>query len=158
MNRDPISWYRHPGNTFAVASELKSVGELEFNRRQLNMTLKWIAAHPASFTRLSLEHFFYFWFGQIEIPLDFLATSFYTVLGLAGMGLIRKRVGNTQFWLWCITFATYPLVYYFVQYINRYRVPIDWMIWLSAGLAITAVVEKLFPAPSPPGENHVPAR
>ena len=74
------------------------------------------------------------------------------------MGLIRKRVGNTQFWLWCITFATYPLVYYFVQYINRYRVPIDWMIWLSAGLAITAVVEKLFPAPSPPGENHVPAR
>jgi hypothetical protein len=59
LYRDPISWYRHPGNTFAVASELKSVGELEFNRRQLNMTLKWIAAHPASLTAI-LRTFFLF--------------------------------------------------------------------------------------------------
>jgi hypothetical protein len=46
-------------------------------------------------------------------------------------------------------------MYYIVQYTNRFRVPIDWMIWLSAGLAITAVVEKLSPALSPPGEDQV---
>jgi hypothetical protein len=42
-------------------------------------------------------------------------------------------------------FATYPLMYYLIQYVNRYRVPIEWMIWLSAGLAITTVLERLFP-------------
>jgi hypothetical protein len=148
LNADPTSWSRHPSNSVAAASEVKSMGELEFNRRQLNLAVKWIETYPASFIRLSLERFFYFWFGPIEHPFELLATGFYTVLGLAGLGLIRKRVGNTQFWLWCIVFATYPLVYYFVQYINRYRVPIDWMVWLSAGLAITAVVEKLSPAES----------
>jgi hypothetical protein len=148
LNADPTSRSRHPSNNVAEAREVKSVGELEFNRRQLNLTVKWIETHPASFIRLSLEHFFYFWFGPIEHPFELLATSFYTVLGLAGLGLIRKRVGNTQFWLWCMVFATYPLVYYFVQYINRYRVPIDWMVWLPAGLAITTVVEKLSPAES----------
>jgi hypothetical protein len=157
LNHDPISWSRHPSNSVAAASEVKSMGELEFNRRQLNLAVKWIETHPASFVLLSLERFFYFWFGPIEHPFDLLAISFYTVLGWAGLGLIRKRVGNTQFRLWCIAFATYPLVYYFVQYINRYRVPIDWMVWLSAGLAITVVVEKLSPALSPPGEDQVSA-
>jgi len=157
LNHDPISWSRHPSNSVAAASEVKSMEELEFNRRQLNLAVKWIETHPASFVLLSLERFFYFWFGPIEHPFDLLAISFYTVLGWAGLGLIRKRVGNTQFRLWCIAFATYPLVYYFVQYINRYRVPIDWMVWLSAGLAITVVVEKLSPALSPPGEDQVSA-
>lgn len=149
---------RHPSNSVAVATEVKSAGELEFNRRQLNLAVTWIGTHPASFARLSLERAFYFWFGPIEHPFELLATSFYTVLGLAGLGLIRKRVGNTQFWLWCLVFATYPLVYYFVQYNSRYRVPIDWMVWLSAALAMTAVVEKLSPAPSPSGEDQVSAR
>ena len=140
---DPTSRSRHPFNGLAAASELKSIGELEYNRRQLNLAIKWIESYPASFARLSLERFFYFWFGPIEHLFDLLAIGFYTVLGFAGLGLIRKRVGTTQFQLWCIAFATYPLVYYFVQYVNRYRMPIDWMVWLSAGLAITAVVEKL---------------
>lgn len=117
--------------------------------------MKWIGAHPANFSRLSLEHFFYFWFGPFEHPFELVGTSFYTMLGLAGLGLIRKRVGKTQVWLWCTVFATYPLVYYFVQYINRYRVPIDWMVWLSAGLAITAMVEKMRSAETN-GEDRVP--
>jgi hypothetical protein len=151
LNADPASWGLHPSNSVTVATEVKSVGELEFNRRQLNMAVKWIRTHPASFARLSLERAFYFWFGPIEHPFELLATSFYSVLGLAGLGLIWKRVGNTQFWLWCIVFATYPLVYYFVQYINRYRVPIDWMVWLSAAMAVTAVLQKLSPSSSPAG-------
>jgi hypothetical protein len=92
-----------------------------------------------------LEHFFYFWFGPVEHPFELVATSFYTLLGLAGLRLMRRRVGNTQFYVWCTVFATYPLMYYLIQYVNRYRVPIEWMIWLSAGLAITTVLERLFP-------------
>jgi hypothetical protein len=153
LNADPISWSRHPSHSVAAANEVKSVGEIEFNRRQFRLAVQWIETHPASFIRLSAVRFFCFWLGPVEHPLEVLATSFYSVLGLAGLGLIRKRVGNTQFQLWCIAFVTYPLVYYFVQYINRYRVPIDWMIWLSAGLAITAVVEKLSPALIPPGKG-----
>lgn len=148
LNADPDSWSRHPSNSLALASEVKDLGEIEFNRRQLKQVVQWIKTHPENFTRLSLERFFYFWFGPIEHPLDLLATSSYSVLGLAGLGLIRKRVGNAQFWLWCVAFTTYPVMYYFVQYANRYRVAIDWMIWLSAGLAVTAVIEKLSPAVS----------
>jgi hypothetical protein len=150
LQADPASRSRHPFFSRAEASEVKSAGELEYNRRKLNLVVKWVETHPASFICLSLEHLFYFWLGPIEHPFELVATSFYTVLGLAGLGLIRKRVGNTQFRLWCIAFATYPLVYYFVTYSPRYRVPIDWMIWLAAGLAITAVVEKLSAAKSAP--------
>jgi hypothetical protein len=144
LNADPASRSLR-SDSLAVAREVKSVGELEFNRRRLNLTMKWIGSHPASFIRLSLEHFFYFWFGPVEHPFELVATSFYTLLGLAGLRLMRRRVGNTQFYVWCTVFATYPLMYYLIQYVNRYRVPIEWMIWLSAGLAITTVLERLFP-------------
>jgi hypothetical protein len=35
-----------------------------------------------------------------------------------------------------IPLATYPLIYYFVAYMPRYRVPIDWILYILAGTAV----------------------
>ena len=38
---------------------------------------------------------------------------------------------------------TFPLVYYVVAYLPRYRVPIDWILYLLAGKAVSLLVIKL---------------
>jgi hypothetical protein len=144
LNADPASRSMHPSNSLNEAGAVKVLGEIEYNRRELQLALAWIIGHPGSFLRLSGERFYYFWFGPPEHPLDLIITSFYTALGLAGLTLLRKQVGKIQFQLCCAALVLYPLMYYFVQYLNRYRVPIDWIIWLSAGLVVTSLIERGF--------------
>ena len=35
-----------------------------------------------------------------------------------------------------IPLATYPIIYYFVAYMPRYRVPIDWLLFILVGTAV----------------------
>ena len=152
--QDKASKQMNPYNTVAEARKVQSMGELAYGRYESRLAFDWIYDHPGKFAVLALQRFIYFWAGSIEHPPEFAITTGYTLLGLIGLPLIKKRVGTQQFCLWCVALAMFPLIYYIVQGTNRYRVPIDWMVWLSAGLAITAVVEKLSPAPGPPGEDQ----
>jgi hypothetical protein len=158
INKDKTSRQMYPYNSVVEARKVQSMGELAYDRYQSRLAFDWIYHHRGKFAVLTLQRFIYFWAGPIEHPPEFAITTGYTLLGLIGLPLIKKRVGTQQFCLWCVALAMFPLIYYIVQGTNRYRVPIDWMVWLSAGLAITAVLEKLFPAPSPPGKDQVSAR
>jgi hypothetical protein len=142
LNADPVSWDMHPSNSMREAQVVKDLGELNYNRRELHLALAWMSGHPGAFVRLSLKRFLYFWLGPPEHPFELVVTSCYTLLGFGGLAFVRKKVGPVQFRLWCAVLVFYPLLYYFVQYINRYRVPIDWMIWLSAGLLVSSVLER----------------
>ena len=104
-----------------------------------------MSTHPRDFVRLSVERFLYFWLGPWEHKFELVVTSLYTLLGFAGLRSMRTRVGAIQFRLWCTVLFFYPLLYYCVQYIPRYRVQIDWMIWLSAGLSICMMLEPRLP-------------
>jgi hypothetical protein len=156
--KDKASKQCYAYSSVVESRKIQSMGELAYDRHESRLAFDWIYHHPGKFAVLTLQRFIYFWAGSIEHPPEFAITTGYTVLGLIGLPLIRKRVGTQQFRLWCVALATFPLMYYVVQYTNRYRVPIDWMVWLSAGLAITAVVEKLSPGLSPPGEDQVSAK
>lgn len=147
LNADPVSWSMHPTNNAHEAMRVRELGEIAYNRQELHEALAWISTHPVPFFRLSLQRFIYFWFGPREHPYELIVTSCYTLLGLVGLGFIRKRVGAVQFQLWCTVWLLYPVLYYFVQYINRYRVPIDWMIWLSAGLVLSRWLEPRLDRP-----------
>jgi hypothetical protein len=144
LNADPASFRLHPSNSVEEAMLVRDMGEVEYNRHEMHLATAWIAGHPADFIRLSLRRFFYFWFGPLEHPYELAITSAYTLPGLIGLTFIGKRVGQNQFRIWCTVLLFYPVLYYFVQYISRYRVPIDWLIWLSAGLLFSAAADGTF--------------
>jgi hypothetical protein len=132
----------HPGKSAAEATLLGQMGEIAYSRRCTHLAIAWISAHPGLFAWLTVERFAFFWLGPINHLPETLVTGTYSVLGLLGLAFIRKRVGTLQFQLWCTTFFCYPLMYYIMVHTTRYRVPIDWMIWLSAGLLLYVVLEK----------------
>ncbi|MGO9127681.1 MAG: hypothetical protein ACLP6G_22670 [Terriglobales bacterium] len=142
---DPLSDGFHPSLSVPQALLVREMGELNYNKQQMHFALAWIASHPRGFAVLTIERFLYFWLGPAEHKFELLFTSFYTLMGFAGIRYMRERVGEIQVRLWYTVLFFYPLLYYCVQYIPRYRVQIDWMIWLSAGLFVCIMLEKKLP-------------
>jgi hypothetical protein len=136
------SAFRHPGQSVPEAMLVRDMGELNYNRRDLHLALAWIESHPRNFIWLSIERFFFFWLGPLNHAYESIVISSYTILGFAGLAFVRKRIGEMEFRMWCTVLAFYPLMYYCVAFAHRYRVPIDWMIWLPAGLFVCVVLEK----------------
>jgi hypothetical protein len=141
---DPLSlkYFTHPGQSIPEATLVRDMGEVNYNRRDLHLALSWISDHPRDFVWLTVERFAFFWLGPLNHAYETIIISSYSLLGLAGLGFIRRRVGEIQFRLWCTVLFFYPLMYYIVAFAHRYRVQIDWMIWLSAGLFVSVVLEK----------------
>jgi hypothetical protein len=131
-----------PGQNPQEALLVKQMGEISYNHWALHLALDWMSSHPRQFVWLTVERFFYFWLGPLNHAYETIVISSYTLLGFVGMGLMRKRVGEIQFRMWCTVFLVYPLICYLVPFAHRYRVPIDWMIWLPAGLVICVLFEK----------------
>ena len=142
--KDPesLKYFMHPGASVPEATLVRDMGEIDYNHRDLHIALSWISSHPGDFVRLSVERFFFFWLGPLNHAYEAIIISSYTLLGLAGLGFMRKRIGEIQFRLWCTVLLFYPLMYYIVAFAHRYRVQIDWMIWLSAGLCVSVLLEK----------------
>jgi hypothetical protein len=145
LDGDDPSFELHPSQNVNEALLLKEMGEANYNRQALHLAITWISVHPAQFAWLSMQRFVYFWFGPVNHKFEFAVTTCYTLLGFAGLGFVRSQVGEIQFRLWCIVLVCYPLLYYLVEFFARYRVPIDWMIWLSAGLFVSVVIERFYP-------------
>jgi hypothetical protein len=131
-----------PGHNIAEAIQVRELGEIAYNRRCLNLALTWISGHPRQFAWLTVQRFVLFWLGPLNHLYEGLVVSLYSLMGFAGLFLMRKRVGEVQFRMWCTVFAVYPLICYLVPFAHRYRVPIDWMIWLLAGLFVCVVFER----------------
>ncbi len=142
---DPHSDGFHPSFSVPQALLVREMGELSYNKQEMHLALDWISTHPSGFARLTVERFLHFWLGPLEHKFELMVTSFYTVLGFLGLRYMRERVGETQLRLWLTVWFFYPLLYYCVQYIPRYRVQIDWMVWLSAGLLVCVLLEKRLP-------------
>lgn len=132
----------HPYHSREEAAKVARLGEYNYNRLQSQLASSWIRSHPGEFATLTAQRVWYFWFASPEHKLERIETILYTLLGLCGLWTVRRRCGKQIFYLFCAALATFPLVYYVVQYIPRYRIPIDWMVWLSAGLFTVEMVER----------------
>jgi hypothetical protein len=123
----------HPSLSVAASRQVISMGEVEFNRSLLRQTLSWIRANPRRFVELTLAHMREFWFGWLENP-RWLCPIFTGITLLAWAGLWRLYRGGATLpaQVVAIAWISYPTVYYFFQYVNRYRVALDWTITLMA--------------------------
>lgn len=152
----------HPNKSYEEALKVRQLGEVEYNRVRLQEVIRWIKDNPSAFASLSLKRFEAFWVppisddpgpGVIMRPwvLDCL-----TLLGVAGLFLMWRnaRVAAFVVALWLIFF---PLIYYFIQFFQRYRFPIVWASLLPGCYFIVALAEGIWGKRETQG-GHVPTR
>jgi hypothetical protein len=113
---------------------------MEYMRQAMHETITWINDNPVGFLKLTILRFIYFWFGPLHHPLTATFITALTFLAILGARRIFPGLSVSQKLLIMIPLITYPLIYYFVPYMPRYRVPIDWILLFLAG----ARIEKLY--------------
>ena len=124
---------RHPRTNEAEALELRALGEVEYMRRARGDAIEWIRENPGTFLRLTLSRFVHYWCGPLTRPVAAGLFTLLTVVALLGAWQILPRLAAPNRAVLLIPLATYPLVYYIVSYMPRYRVPLDWMLLILAG-------------------------
>jgi hypothetical protein len=135
----------HPNGSAIEAKKVLELGEVQYNDLRLREALRWIASHPARFIRLTGMRFIAFWFptenGTIHFAgsgrrLERVLIYLMTLLSLKGLvTLYRRDITSAAVCMSCM--ALYPLVYYLVAFVDRYRYPILWLTFLLGALPIT---------------------
>lgn len=128
--------FLHPRTSESEAAQVRDLGEAGYMQQERREALLWIAAHPGRFAELTGTRFLYFWLGPLHRPV----TAFWITLltALAAFGLWRSFPTMTapQRAAILIPLSMFPLVYYIVAYMVRYRIPIEWILFLLAGTGV----------------------
>ena len=144
---------RHPRALESEAVKLREMGEVPYTREAGLEARAWIAEHPGRFATLTAERFAYFWLGPLDRPpvaLLFAALTGLAILGAARAfpALPRQRIAALV-----IPLIAYPPVYYLVPWQQRYRFPVEWILFLLAGAAVAS--EGRWRTESEPMEAHL---
>ena len=138
----------HPTMSYDEALKVRIMGEVEYNRAKLKEATNWIFGHPKEFLLLSAQRFRAFWLpyrglnpanGRIWRPM---VLHVFTLLSIPGILLMRKHSPSAAciLLLWALLF---PLIYYVIQFMNRYRYPIFWVTFLAGSYFITEVARRV---------------
>jgi len=128
--------FRHPRIDLEEAYKLREIGEIEYMRQARAEAIDWITANPGEFTRLTALRIVHFWFGPLHMPVAAAGVSALTVLALLGLWYSRGTTTIPQRAALIIPLLTFPLVYYIVAYMFRYRLPVHWIILILAAAAV----------------------
>jgi hypothetical protein len=128
--------FLHPRTSESEALQVLVLGEIGYMQQEQQEALGWIGEHPGDFLELTAVRVAYFWLGPLHRP----GTAFWTILltALVVLGAWRTLPGMVppQRAVLVIPLLTFPLVYYLVAYMARYRVPVEWLFYLLAGAAV----------------------
>jgi hypothetical protein len=128
--------HRHPRTHEEEALLLREVGEVAYMRGAAREALDWIRSHPGGFLQLTASRVVHWWFGPLHAPMYALLVTALTLLALAGAWRTLPRLAVPQRAALLIPLAAYPLIYYVVAYMGRYRVPLDWILLVFAGAEV----------------------
>ncbi len=126
----------HPRVSRTEVLQLKELGEIQYMRRESQDAFAWILEKPLRFLNLTFLRFIHFWFGPLLPTWNSAIIAALTILASLGAWRSLPGLSVSQRWLIMIPLGTYPLIYYVVPYMSRYRVPIDWILFLLAGAVI----------------------
>ena len=135
--------HHHPRTHFSEVKLIRDMGELEYMRLAKGEALDWIRNNPGRFAQLSFERFINLWFGPPYDLRQAWKVTTLSILAAIGIGSCFGGLSPPQRALVLIPLLTYPLVYYIVAYMPRYRIPIDGLIYLLAGGGIVYVIQIL---------------
>jgi hypothetical protein len=129
--------YIHPRADSLEALKVLEMGEYEYMQQAMGKAIEWIGAHPTEFLRLFALRFLNLWAGPLYRSLDnSIGVLLLTVLALVGLWLSFPKISIPQRAALLIPLITYPMVYYIVAYMPRYRIPIDWILYILFGAAV----------------------
>ena len=123
-------------------------------RHALDDTLTWIQTNPGTFIQLTLQRIIHFWFGPLHRPWKAAGISALTILALIGAWKVVPKINLPQRAALLIPLATFPIIYYLVPYMARYRVTIDWIIYLLGAAAIWHWIELSVQVQTPSQETR----
>lgn len=128
--------YKHPRVDLVEARKVIELGEVKYMREALNESLTWIQDNPLEFFKLTFMRFVHFWFGQLTpSPTSALIVAL-TILAAMGIRRVFPDLTLPQRIILSMPLLTYPLIYYLVPFMPRYRIPMDWILFLLAGIEI----------------------
>jgi hypothetical protein len=104
-----IEDYRHPRSNSSEARLVQELGEAEYMRRAKDEAVNWMLA---------------------------LAVTALTILSLLGAWYSLPGMALPQRAALLLPLICYPLAYYVIIYMPRYRIPLDWILLLLAGAAV----------------------
>lgn len=161
----------HPYFNIAEAKRVRDIGEVAYNREELEKAEQWIRAHPRRFLDLCVGRFKDFWFYPArsasnwhypKASLAKVAILYGTsILGFGGLIYIwrKKRIPTAVLMLILIV---YPLPYYVTHVGMRSEYPIHWILILLAAVLLHASNRRLrirkLAAASNPDEIDIPIR
>jgi hypothetical protein len=126
---------RHPRTNLAEARRLQVIGERAYMREARAEASAWIRDNPGTFAALGARRALFFWFGSpSEGPLAAL-TALLTVLAALGLRRLWPALETPKRAAFAIPLLTFPLVYYVVIFMPRYRVPLTGLLLVLAGSA-----------------------
>jgi hypothetical protein len=128
--------YKHPRIDLMEARKVKELGETEYMRQALNESLTWIQENPLDFFKLTFMRFVRFWLGIVSLSPTSVLMVASTVLAILGIRRVLPILTLPQRIILLTPLLTYPLIYYLVPYMPRYRTPFDWILLMLAGVEI----------------------
>lgn len=126
----------HPRSHLQEALKLKELGEVKYMRQAMGETLTWIQENQGEFIKLTFLRFIHFWFGPLHKPMAAAYITTLTILAALGTRRIFPGLSLPQRIIILIPLLTYPLIYYLVPYMVRYRVPLDGILLILAGVEV----------------------
>ena len=129
--------FYHPRADGREANKLIELGEAEYMRQAGNEAWTWIREHPSEFLELIVRRIATLWTGPLHRPVeDRLLVLSLTLMAIVGAWRSFPKITIPQRAAFLIPLVTYPLIYYLVAYMPRYRIPIDWILTILAGSAV----------------------
>jgi hypothetical protein len=143
---------RHPRSLPDEAREVRRLGELAYMRAAEREARDWIRSHPLAFARLTLLRVAQFWLGPLDDVPVAVGTALLTLLAAAGARRAWPCLDAARRAALLTPLVTFPLVYYVVGYEARYREPLDGLLLVLAGFAVSG------PGPRPDDPVRAPIR
>jgi hypothetical protein len=130
--------FHHPFVDPVEAREMKTMGETAYYKMRLVSAKLWISKNPSRFWSLTLVRIREFWFTDMNSRVKSVFYGVLVVLAFVGL-VILGLSGRRDALLLAVLWAVYPIPFYLIQIDPRYRVPIDWSIWLLAAFALSSI-------------------
>jgi hypothetical protein len=121
---------------------MQELGEAEYMRRAKAEAVDWIADNPWDFLTLTASRTVQFWLGPFHQPGLALAATALTILALLGAWYTLPAMTLPQRAALLTPLICYPIAYYVIIYMPRYRVPLDWILLLLAGATVWNWMER----------------
>jgi hypothetical protein len=133
----PADFSTHPFVNAMEAQRVIALTEVGYSRARFQHAVQWIRQHPAQFAGRTTRRILAFWLPYPEKFHRAAVKAVTALLALLTLPLLWKAYPAAAA-IFSIVWIAYPIPYYFVLYSERYRYPIEWSLYLCAGLAIAS--------------------